>query len=206
QAYCWGDNSNGQLGVTGSLFVSPVKVPVADGLASVTTGWAHSCGLTPAGVAYCWGDGTFGELGNGLMSTCVVAGASGICLGPVPVAGNLRFVALAAGSAHTCGLTTNGQLYCWGLDDGGQLGFASGSPCSEWDLKYPYGGTVPIACALTPQLVTNAPAFTSVGAGGENCALTPSGRLNCLSIDGAHAVPTRLVFTSLAAGATRRPP
>jgi hypothetical protein len=195
QAYCWGDGLHGQLGVAGS---PPVKVPVADGLASVTTGPEHSCGLTPAGVAYCWGDGTLGELGNGLMTGCLMVQGGGACSAPSPVAGNLRFVALAAGSLYTCGLTTNGQLYCWGLDAGGQLGFASESPCSEWDLQYPYGGTVPVACALTPQVVPNAPAFTSVGAGWETCGITASGSLNCLSSDGAHAVPTSLTFARVA--------
>jgi hypothetical protein len=193
QAYCWGDGQFGQLGGVGA---SPVKVAVADGLASVTTGAWHSCGLTPAGVAYCWGDGTFGERGNGVLAGCNVVGA--MCSEPTPVAGNLRFVALAAGSNYTCGLTTNGQLYCWGIDDEGQLGFASGSPCSEWDLQYPYGGTLPVACAPTPQVVPNAPAFTSVGAGWETCGLTSSGSLSCLSVDGAHAIPTGLTFASVA--------
>src|SRR4029077_18119616 len=77
QAYCWGDNSFGQLGVdvTSQPHGGPVRVPVADGLASVAAGMDHTCGLTPAGVAYCWGNGTFGQLGSGQIAGCFVPAA-----------------------------------------------------------------------------------------------------------------------------------
>ena len=74
QAYCWGDNSFGQLGSAAPA--GPIRVPVADGLAVVSTGYGHSCGLTPAGVAYCWGDGLWGQLGNGGITACFIRAAS----------------------------------------------------------------------------------------------------------------------------------
>ena len=119
-AYCWGWNNFGQLG-TGSHTNSTTPVPVAGGLtfSTLAAGSAHTCGLTSAGPAYCWGDDNYGQLGNG--ATPVNEGIST----PVAVAGGLTFSALAAGSVHTCGVTSAGAAYCWGWDGFGQLGTGS---------------------------------------------------------------------------------
>ena len=181
QAYCWGDNSTGQLGaaVTRSGFGGPQKIPVVEGLVSVTAGMDHSCGLNTAGVAYCWGNGIFGQLGTGDITGCFVSdiGMPDGCRGPRPVVGSVRFATLAAGVSHTCGVTLTGQLSCWGLNDGGQLGFATDTPCSQAD--YYYGGTSPVACALTPQTVLGTPVFSAVGAGDGTCALAVAGTVSC---------------------------
>jgi hypothetical protein len=36
------------------------------------------------------------------------------------------FIQLTAGNYHTCGLAFDGNSYCWGRDNDGQLGDASG--------------------------------------------------------------------------------
>ena len=74
-------------------------------LASISSGQAHSCGITRNGVAFCWGDGRNGELGN---ADSVVARF------PVQVPGRERFVSIGAGGAFTCALTRTGDLLCWG--------------------------------------------------------------------------------------------
>ena len=69
QAYCWGDNTNGQLGnnsTTQSLV--PVAVNTSGVLAgktvtSISAGNSHTCALAD-GQAYCWGVNTNGRLGN----------------------------------------------------------------------------------------------------------------------------------------------
>ena len=55
-AYCWGANSEGQLG-DGTLSERKVPAPVVGGLhfVAIAVGMAHSCALTAAGTAYCWG-------------------------------------------------------------------------------------------------------------------------------------------------------
>jgi len=65
-AYCWGDNSSGQLG-NGSTTPSSSPVLVSGGLkfSSIALGWGHTCGLTTAGAVYCWGSNSYGQLGNG---------------------------------------------------------------------------------------------------------------------------------------------
>jgi alpha-tubulin suppressor-like RCC1 family protein len=119
-AYCWGENTFGQLG-SGADFSSdhPAVVSGKTVFASISSGGYHTCGLTAAGVAFCWGDNTYGQLG---VTTDTIFEADA----PVPVDGNLRFKSISAGLLNTCGITTGGAAYCWGDNSYGQLGTNSG--------------------------------------------------------------------------------
>ncbi|PYP56747.1 MAG: chromosome condensation regulator RCC1 [Gemmatimonadetes bacterium] len=69
-AYCWGYNGYGQLGNAATPLTNapnPTPLLVSGGLtfATVSTGYLHTCGVTPQGAAYCWGDNSEGELGDG---------------------------------------------------------------------------------------------------------------------------------------------
>jgi len=68
-AYCWGQNTSGQLG-NGTTTSSSSPVAVGGGLSfgSISAGALHSCGVTPGRVAYCWGGNQFGQLGDGTQS------------------------------------------------------------------------------------------------------------------------------------------
>ncbi len=128
-AYCWGSNTEGQLG-DGSETNRLTPVPVSGGLTfkAISAGGDYpndagdgmslpdgsfTCGLTLDGEAYCWGDNWFGQLGDGTGQQSST---------PVPVAGNHTFTSLAAGYAHVCAVTTGQAIYCWGLNAVGQLG------------------------------------------------------------------------------------
>ena len=67
RAYCWGLNSDGQLGDgTTAQRSSPNSVSGGLRFVSVTAGKeSHSCGWTDRGDAYCWGANSHGQLGNG---------------------------------------------------------------------------------------------------------------------------------------------
>jgi len=69
-AYCWGSNSNGQLG-TGTIGGTFVPAgPVSGGLTfvSLSAGGSYTCGVTPSGAIYCWGANASGQLGDGTQT------------------------------------------------------------------------------------------------------------------------------------------
>jgi len=117
EAYCWGSNQFGQLGIGGAGLPQNRPARVAGGLrfTSLVAGGSHTCGLTSTGEAYCWGSNILGALG-------FTAGRQDT---PTRVEGNHTFTALAAGSSHSCGLTSSGILLCWGDNSAGQRGDGS---------------------------------------------------------------------------------
>src|SRR5947207_12292494 len=76
-AYCWGDNSFGELGIganaaTDTCNSSPCSrtpVAVAGGLTftALRAGLFLTCGRATGGAWYCWGSNNFGQLGNGAV-------------------------------------------------------------------------------------------------------------------------------------------
>jgi alpha-tubulin suppressor-like RCC1 family protein len=56
--YCWGDNSQGQLGGTDPTGGTWTGI-------SSSTGVGFTCGLQTSGSIWCWGDNNYGQLGNG---------------------------------------------------------------------------------------------------------------------------------------------
>ena len=154
-AFCWGDNSSGQLG-DGSTTSSLVPVPVGGSqrFARVTVGAYHTCGLTTANAVYCWGQNGAGQLGDGSTSSSS---------SPVLVAGDLLFQSVRAGWGHACGVTTDNVAYCWGYNLDGQLGNGTGS-----------------SDELTPTAVAGNQSFVALAAGtAHSCALAPDGAAYC---------------------------
>ena len=120
-AYCWGDNSSGQLGIGNQVTKnSPQSVTMPSGVrfTSISAGFAHVCALATDGAAYCWGDNFSGQLGIGNLVTShspqLVSMPSGI-----------TFSSIHAGSISTCAQTSNGSPYCWGSNVRGQLGLGN---------------------------------------------------------------------------------
>jgi alpha-tubulin suppressor-like RCC1 family protein len=166
-AYCWGDNTYGELG-DGTLQSTTTPVPVAGGLkfASISTGSLHTCGITLAGDAYCWGDNIRGEIGMGAFGNLVPSAAKFTT--PVAVAGGLKFSAISAGGSYypyTCGVAA-GAVYCWGNDAWGTLGNGSSND------------------AASPSPIASGATFASVSAGPYTaCAVTTSGDAYCWGND-----------------------
>lgn len=106
-------------GVTGA-----VKQKGSVSFRSVTAG-GHFCGLDDGGVAYCWGNNWRGQLGIGEHGSL---GKPSFRDEPTPVLTGLRFQAIVAESSHTCALTADEQVWCWGENSSEQLGPGTGTP------------------------------------------------------------------------------
>ena len=191
-AWCWGQGDYGQLG-NDSNQGSALPVQVAGGLKfqAIAVGLLHSCGLTTDGRAWCWGSNELVPLG--------VASQAMVVHQPAAVTGTLRFDAIVSGYQHNCALARDGSLWCWGVNEVGQLG--DGSTTDR---------AAPVRVAGTRPFKRLAAAV----AGSHNCALATDGAAWCWGFnadgqlgdgstrDSAKPVPVAggLRFVSISAG------
>ncbi|UJR84943.1 Hypothetical protein I5071_70220 [Sandaracinus amylolyticus] len=116
-AWCWGDNDNGQLGRGGpdrNDSEAPMMVDLVPAAVAVSAGTDHTCVVHDDGHASCWGDDDQGQLGDGGTNTDQSL--------PVRVLGLADVVEIAAGGDHTCARLRDGAVRCWGDNQRGQLG------------------------------------------------------------------------------------
>jgi alpha-tubulin suppressor-like RCC1 family protein len=209
RAYCWGDNSLGQLG-DGTTTERDTPVPVAGGrrFRQVTTGAIHTCAVTPSYQGYCWGWDAEGQLGDGATRQNRSR--------PSLVAGGHLFAQISAGFTNTCAVTTTARAFCWGrspVGDGstlsrfepravsGNLSFTrvtagDSHMCGETTGKKAYcwgtnslgslgngvggvGGIEPKPVAVSGGLL-----FAQLSAGRGTCGKTPEGAAYCWGENG----------------------
>jgi alpha-tubulin suppressor-like RCC1 family protein len=117
-AYTWGWNEHGQLGYdvpTGNSSIPLAVSGLTSGVTAIAGGEYCSLAIKDGDV-YAWGYEKYGQLGNGVDST-----AHSIV--PIKVLDqSANFVAVAAGTASSYALSSDGSLWVWGLNDHGQLG------------------------------------------------------------------------------------
>jgi alpha-tubulin suppressor-like RCC1 family protein len=113
--FCWGTNSEGQLG-DGSVSTSspaPVAVLGLTAVEAIAAGGSRTCAIVGGGVR-CWGDNQFRQLGDGTTMGSPT---------PVSVIGLTGVVELdlSQTSHHACA-RTGASVMCWGFNGSGQLG------------------------------------------------------------------------------------
>jgi len=167
-AYCWGDDTYGELGNgSAALTRTPVAVTGAHTFVSIASGNVFACGLTVDSAAYCWGNNAAGQLGIGPTSPRVCSNEP-CSTAPVAVSGGLTFTTLSVGYWHACGLTSSGAMYCWGDNDDGQLGASTSETCAG------------LACSTVPLPVAGALQFAQLSAGSfHTCGVTAAGAGYC---------------------------
>jgi alpha-tubulin suppressor-like RCC1 family protein len=113
---CWGYNKYGQLGDgTTTNSSTPVAVSGLDGpVVAISAGTLDTCALITGGSLRCWGYNANGQLGNGTTTDSST---------PVTPSGlNNGVVAVSTAGWHTCALTSDGAVRCWGKNFSGELG------------------------------------------------------------------------------------
>jgi alpha-tubulin suppressor-like RCC1 family protein len=192
KVYCWGDNSQGQLGVGGI----PKDCFDADGACGPSNypevlppagrtfvglgkfGGNHQCGILDDRSILCWGDNAQGQLGIGSVTDpCSPLGNSDPdCArdaAPITLPGGSASQ-VAGGTGFSCALSELGEVFCWGSSDAGQLGLPSvSSKCDS-------GG--PTACLNSLQKIRfqGEAKAVSISAGANHaCAEMESGGYIC---------------------------
>ena len=114
----------------------------------------HTCAIRDDGALVCWGFNNAGQVGNGTFTTPITSPA---LVTNLPNA----VVSVSAGSNHTCGVTINNAVVCWGSNSQFQLGNSA-------------------ANSATPVGVSGLNNVVAVAAGGaHSCAILLSGSVMC---------------------------
>lgn len=123
---CFGRNNFGQLGSDSisyeSSTLSPVSVPGVSSVKALSSGKNNNCVVSGSGLSVvCWGSGQNGALGNNSLS---------LVGGPSPVWSSQEnenqlgsIISISSGEDNSCAVKSTGQLFCWGSNNFGQLGF-----------------------------------------------------------------------------------
>jgi alpha-tubulin suppressor-like RCC1 family protein len=111
---CWGHNEFGQDGDGTNIDRHvPVFVNGLKGITNLTAGSNHTCALNGKGEVWCWGENNSGQLGdNSTQNRSTPVKVQGL---PGPA------VFFTAGKDFTCANLDNGQIWCWGENQAGQL-------------------------------------------------------------------------------------
>jgi len=141
---------------------------------SISSGTMHACDIASGGVAWCWGlNGNEGRIGSDKLS------AESMSNVPVKVPGGLRFAQLSTYGRHTCGVTLDGNAYCWGYNGWGSLGNGSNATQSP-----------------TPVAVAGNLKFRSVSSGADHtCGVTTDNKAYCWGNNDWRQLGTGTVFS-----------
>ena len=136
---CWGDNSDGQLGLGDTQARGDAPGELGDALPAVdlgtgrtalalVAGEGRTCALLDDHTVKCWGDNGSGALGLGDTEDRGDApGEVGDALPAVDLGAGRTALALAAGWGFTCALLDDHSVKCWGNNQFGTLGLGDTS-------------------------------------------------------------------------------
>ncbi len=136
--WCWGSNSDRQLGSDGPASVVPIQVGTDDDWVTVTAGVSETIGIRVGGTMWAWGESNpVSQVGAGTEWQRAFAGDRGECALDVDGAlwcsvvdgitpedpGPWRYA--ETNDQHICAIDPDDRLFCWGQNDEGEVGNGS---------------------------------------------------------------------------------
>jgi alpha-tubulin suppressor-like RCC1 family protein len=103
-----------------SCGVDPCHAGACASVTELALGHDHSCALLDDGGVLCWGSNL--KLQRGVADAFTPPTSA-----PTEVPGLPPVMQIEAGSEHTCALTRDGRVFCWGANGDGQLGQGTAS-------------------------------------------------------------------------------
>ena len=177
---CWGRGADGRLGygTTNNVFNPAVAGDVDLGpdvqVERVSAGDRHTCALLSNDSVRCWGLGTNGRLGYGNTENVLTPGAQGDInegwTATEIAAAGPRTGSQEAGGRHTCALLSTNEVRCWGLGQGGRLGYGDETDIGDDETPNSVG---PVGLGDSFAVVQIAAAEL------HNCALLSNGKVRC---------------------------
>ncbi|CAK9191892.1 unnamed protein product [Sphagnum troendelagicum] len=128
EVYSWGNGANYQLGTgTAGIHRIPCRIDALQSLdvTSVAAAKFHSAAITASGAVYTWGFGRGGRLGHPDFDihsgqVAVITPRQVIC-----GIGSKRVKVIAVAKHHTIVATDGGEVFTWGSNREGRLGYPS---------------------------------------------------------------------------------
>jgi alpha-tubulin suppressor-like RCC1 family protein len=144
----------GQVGAGSSAdnLLVPTRATSELSFTHLCAGESHNCALATDGSVHCWGQNDDGELG--------LAGDLAPRNVPTRVSAldGRSWRGVACGSFHSCALSTEGAVFCWGGNQRGNLGRGGG-----------------LADDSVPEPIQSALAFATLACSGSHCCATEEG-------------------------------
>ncbi len=160
---------------------------------SVAVGTMHACNIASGGIVWCWGlNGDQGRIGSPAL------GENEFSSRPIQLPGGRKYAKISTYARTSCGITIDGEAFCWGTNAWGQLG----------------AGSI-VSGSYIPLRVEGGHLFVDIATGSDHsCAIDAAGKAFCWGHNDwrqlgtgnstASSVPvavaTSLTFRSIAAG------
>jgi len=183
RAFCWGENSAGQLGVPASDtgLATPTPVETTLRFIALSAGRTLTCGVTTELAVYCWGEDAQQGRGSSQIPICERAGVTGPCPHlPVRIESDAQFIDVTVAGTYehwdgslrggpVCAVTPDGNAYCWGY---GAFGARGDGTTKTSAVPSPLAGDLQ---------------FTQIAVSdGGGCGIAVSGELYCWGTNAYH--------------------